>query len=464
MLENKDTILKKEALHQIQCALRRTALLYHYFSETLINELGEEKGTELIHKAVEAYGTHIGQEAQRKAREKSQALIPENFESDLPELAWKTEAVVVDGEERMRVHHCPLAAEWLTWGQPEKARLYCFVDQAKMKAYNPDYEYIHIKNILDGDPYCELAVRPVKKDKEEKKEAPPDLKPGKTVRWAYGRYTREDLMKMDPVCLRALFRERVHHTIEVEAPFILLEEQRIPPNFGLQPQMILDVWKERGFPDNDPDFTWGKVYLSLAKTLREGKTVFPPKPKSSAPFDPGEIATVAKLLWGRRSIRNWIPFKKIPKILITQILAAGRTAPNACNLEIVRFIVIKDEEEAKMVWSDIPTPMNRCILIVVCYDTRVYKTVGHDRLVSHNQLFDCAAAADHMCLMAHALGLGAVWLSQTKKTRETFKKKYGLPDYIEPALHIAVGWPATRIPKSSRMPLKEMMITRKQKE
>jgi hypothetical protein len=29
-------------------------------------------------------------------------------------------------------------------------------------------------------------------------------------------YTREDLMKMDPVCLRALYRERVHHTIEVE--------------------------------------------------------------------------------------------------------------------------------------------------------------------------------------------------------------------------------------------------------
>jgi hypothetical protein len=29
-------------------------------------------------------------------------------------------------------------------------------------------------------------------------------------------YTREDLMKMDPVCLRALYRERIHHTIEVE--------------------------------------------------------------------------------------------------------------------------------------------------------------------------------------------------------------------------------------------------------
>ena len=29
-------------------------------------------------------------------------------------------------------------------------------------------------------------------------------------------YTKEDLMNMEPVCLRALLRERVHHTIEVE--------------------------------------------------------------------------------------------------------------------------------------------------------------------------------------------------------------------------------------------------------
>ena len=48
-------------------------------------------------------------------------------------------------------------------GDTETARLYCFVDQAKMKAFNPDYEYIHLKNILDGDPVCELVIRPVEK-------------------------------------------------------------------------------------------------------------------------------------------------------------------------------------------------------------------------------------------------------------------------------------------------------------
>ena len=42
-----------------------------------------------------------------------------------------------------------------------------------------------------------------------------------------------------------------------------------------------------------------------------------------------------------------------------------------------------------------------------------------------------------MCLMAHALGLGAVWLSKRDKTAQAFKEKYGLPDYIEADLYIA---------------------------
>ncbi len=163
-MKNKEEIIsKKEALSQIRLALRRTALLYHYFSETLMMELGEERGRDLIRKAVEAYGAHIGKDARRKAGERRVPLTPENFENDLPTLAWKTEQVVVDGEKRTRVHHCPLAEEWLGLGAGKKARPYCFVDQSKMRAFNPDFEYVHVKNILDGDPYCELVVRRVKK-------------------------------------------------------------------------------------------------------------------------------------------------------------------------------------------------------------------------------------------------------------------------------------------------------------
>ncbi len=164
MNQNEERIPKKEALRQIKLGVRRAALIYHYFAKTpLVDELGESKGTELIKRAINAYGTHIGNIAHDKSLAEGRSLTPENFESDLPELAWDGEQVTVDGEESHRVYNCPLAEEWLELGEQKRARLYCFVDQAKMKGFNPEYEYVHIKNILDGDPYCELVVRPVLK-------------------------------------------------------------------------------------------------------------------------------------------------------------------------------------------------------------------------------------------------------------------------------------------------------------
>jgi nitroreductase len=270
-------------------------------------------------------------------------------------------------------------------------------------------------------------------------------------------YTRKDLMKMDPVCLRALFRERVHHTIEVDIYPILLGRKKKRDNFGLQVELILDVWKARGFKDDGDDFQWGKKYMDLAAKMRAGEKV-EIEEALPAPFTEEEMKVVRKLLWGRRSVRDWIPGKLVPDEMIEQILEAGRAAPTGCNLSVVRFVVIKEPQKAKMVWSDIPTPMDQCVIIVVCHDTRVYETVGHDKLVPHNMGFDAAAAADHMCLMAQALGLGAVWLSCTEKTASTFQKKYGLPGYIKQDLHIAVGWAAVGSIKSLRMPLSEMII------
>jgi len=458
-----DIIQKKEALRQVRLALHRTALLYHYFAETLVAELGEKRGTDLIRKAIGSYGARIGEEARRKALEKGLSLTPENFESDLPGLAWEKEEFTDEGEKRTRVTHCPLAEEWLAWSDPKRARLYCFVDQAKMRAFNPDYEYVHFKTFLDGAPCCELAVR--KSNKEEPAAAGPGAVPDvlQAVWWLGGRYTRDDLMKMEPACLRALFRERVHHTIEVLLYPILLGKKKAPKNYGHEPELILDVWRKRGFSEEGDDFDWGNKYLAIAKRIREKKGVAV-KERAIVPFTRKEMEAVRKLIWDRRSIRDWIPGKEIPDSLINQILEAGRAAPTGCNMNVARFIVVRDPKEMKMIWSDIPTPADSCVVIVIAYDKRIYQTVGHDKLVAHNLLLDCAAAGDHMCLMAHALGLGACWLTSTDETAQKFKTRYGLPEHIQPVMHIAVGWAAMNIIKSGRTPLEEMIVGRKASE
>ena len=139
-------------------ALRRIAILYQHFAETLQKELGKDTAKELILKAIYAYGGQIGREAREKALARGLALTPENYPDDLPTIGWTKTVEEADGETVAVVSVCPLASEWQDM-DPELAALYCFVDQAKMQAYNPEFTYIHLGNILDGDPCCRLVVR-----------------------------------------------------------------------------------------------------------------------------------------------------------------------------------------------------------------------------------------------------------------------------------------------------------------
>lgn len=274
-------------------------------------------------------------------------------------------------------------------------------------------------------------------------------------------FTRKDLMSMDSVCLRALLRERTHHNIEVPLYPTLLKWKGKPiKSFGVEAQLVYDVWKERGLPDNEPDLNWAKEYLTIAEKIRTGNQ-FEWNRVLPVPFTEEEMKVVNKLIYERRSIRNFAD-KPVPDWMIQQILEAGRAAPIGCNLDELRFIVMRDPEEHKLIRSDIST--QNSVIIVICYDMRIPKTVAHDKFVPQNPGYDAAAAADHMLLMIHALGLGGVWLSKlaktdfTEDTGEKFRKAYGLPDYIKVALHIAVGWTVIGSIKSERMPLSEMML------
>lgn len=163
MQNEQEKMTKEEAMNIFLAGIRRAAMLHHHFSKAILEELGEEQGTRVIRKAIDAYGKQLGEWSREKAIAKGLTLAPENYQGDMPDEPWVSEAVVVDGETRDRCHVCPFAVEWFEWGDPKIGRLYCYVDQAKTTAFNPDYEYVHVTNILDGAPYCESVIRPVKK-------------------------------------------------------------------------------------------------------------------------------------------------------------------------------------------------------------------------------------------------------------------------------------------------------------
>ncbi len=284
------------------------------------------------------------------------------------------------------------------------------------------------------------------------------------LQYAFTEYSSDDLMRLEPEVLGGILRERVHHMIEVPLyPTLRRWKGRSIPNFGEQAQLVFDVWRQRGLPEDTPDMDWVKQHLAIAEKIRVGERpeVDEPLPE---PFSEDEMKVVHKLIWHRRSIRDWID-KPIPEEMIEQILEAGRAAPIGCNLGHLRFVVLTDPADKALIWSDISTKQ-AAVIIVICHDTRVAPAVCQDQLVPQNPGFDAAAAADHMLLMAHALGLGGVWLSELKQTSKTadtgeeFKQRYGLPDYLEVDVHIAVGWAAIGSIKAARPPLEGMVIRR----
>jgi len=267
-------------------------------------------------------------------------------------------------------------------------------------------------------------------------------------------YSEDDLMRIDPVELRTLIHERTHHTIEVLLYRIQAGKLQPPKDFGEMVDLLLTVWKRRGLPTDTPDLRWSERYLEIAKRVRAGERVVL-REEMPKPFSKREMETVRKLIFERRSIRMF-EAKPVPEEVLSEILYAGLMAPQGCNLGSTRFIILRDPAEFKLLQSDIP--LENALVIVICQDMRTYKTVKHDERNPQNVYFDAAAAADHILLMAHAFGLGGVWLTHGEETAQRVRKHFNLPEYYKVPLHLAMGWPAEAPIKSRRMALDEAII------
>lgn len=159
---DKEMVRKDFAEKDVISMARRLASLYLHFTEVLMEDLGEEKAKEITEKVISRYGQESGLEARKVVEGLGLPLEKENFAkgSDLPSLGWKSENKnYPDGRCNTKITYCPFAEFWIEKGAEKFGRLYCFVDQAKYSGFNPELKCVHEKNVLDGDPYCELAIK-----------------------------------------------------------------------------------------------------------------------------------------------------------------------------------------------------------------------------------------------------------------------------------------------------------------
>jgi nitroreductase len=106
--------------------------------------------------------------------------------------------------------------------------------------------------------------------------------------------------------------------------------------------------------------------------------------------------------------------------------------------------------------SDIP--IENCVMIVVLQELSMYQTLRFDKFVPQNLFFDAGAAADHICLMAQALGLGSCWLTHGEETQKRLRERFNLSPTMTSQNHIIIGWPDEETLKSERMGLDEAIL------
>jgi len=266
------------------------------------------------------------------------------------------------------------------------------------------------------------------------------------------KFSEESISNMSDDLLRAVIRERTHHTVEYIVYKVLAEEMDVPENFGETVQKLLEAWRERGLSTEKRDLRWVENLLQIGRALSEGKRPerasdqFSPAPKS-------DKRAVKKAIYERRSIRSWKE-KEVPDQLIKEIIHAGLWAPHSCNLQTIRVIVMKGERLSRIFQGGEIGQVK--VMLVICQDQRPYEFYSH-QIPDYNRFYDCGAAIQNMILMAHTLGLGSVWLTYERE-KEEIKKLYNLPDFMEISSFIALGWAEEKPIPPGRMEPEEAII------
>ncbi|MCC8042966.1 MAG: nitroreductase family protein [Oscillospiraceae bacterium] len=144
----------------------------------------------------------------------------------------------------------------------------------------------------------------------------------------------------------------------------------------------------------------------------------------------------------RKSIRKYTG-ENISEENLRTILEAAVSGPTCANTRDWQFIVVRDRETLNKMADANGRPAeplrNADVGILVLGDL--------DRAFSPAKdywIIDGAIAGQNICIAAHGLGLGAVWLGTYPQAErvDNLKRLFDLPDNVIPHSIIALGVPA----------------------
>lgn len=148
---------------------------------------------------------------------------------------------------------------------------------------------------------------------------------------------------------------------------------------------------------------------------------------------------VREAIFTRRCIRKFTG-EVVDDNTLDPVLRAGFQAPSAHNRQPWHFVVVREKQLLQSISEGHPyakmLPQAGCA-IVVCGDKELEGMLG---FITE----DCSAAIENMLLMAHGMGLGAVWcaIHPVGELVKLFTKLLELPENILPVGMVVIGHPA----------------------
>ena len=157
----------------------------------------------------------------------------------------------------------------------------------------------------------------------------------------------------------------------------------------------------------------------------------------------------------RRSTRKF-QNRSVPQDAIVRLLQAGRYSPTACNNQDVRYVVVHQEMDSVLekLWEGLLTHARAIGDQELEERCRQYRQTGVDTLTygcSHlifilsGRQLNGGIAACSIELMAHAMGLGALYLGYGERAvaaSPELQRYLGLSDECQLCAILCVGYPA----------------------
>ncbi len=182
------------------------------------------------------------------------------------------------------------------------------------------------------------------------------------------------------------------------------------------------------------------------------------------------ITDPLELFRHQRAVRAWSE-RPVPDELVEQVLRAAIHGPSGSNTQPWHFIVVRDQqlkdqlseayEEAiqEAYGASRPSrgadrqPLSAApVLIVACVDTPEGGRGGFQTGAS------IYPNVQNIMLAARALGLGTVLTTLHRRRRERVHDILGIPNHIESAAIIPLGWPTRDYGPNHRPPLERFVM------